>query len=180
MVGHLRRPEFSAISRCCLQGVSPSVSAIQTPYITSLMTVTGMQQSRSCEESKCTFGMCSTMKTNHCVRARKTMILPLSKPITSTDGKLMNEIVVPKDTTIFISLLDCNLDPEIWGPDAAEWKPERWMSPLPETVTAAKIPGVYSNLSVEILPCRMRSLTLDQNDIPWWRSRMHRIQVFST
>ncbi|KAJ2919662.1 hypothetical protein MD484_g664, partial [Candolleomyces efflorescens] len=78
--------------------------------------------------------------------ARKTMILPLSKPITSTDGKLMSEIVVPKDTTIFISLLDCNLDPEIWGPDAAEWKPERWMSPLPETVTAAKIPGVYSNL----------------------------------
>ena len=81
-------------------------------------------------------------------RARKNMVLPLSKPITSTDGKLMSEIFVPKDTAIIISLLDCNCDPEIWGPDAGEWKPERWLSPLPETVTEAKVPGVYSNMSV--------------------------------
>jgi cytochrome P450 len=74
------------------------------------------------------------------------MVLPLSKPIPSTDGKLMNEIFIPKDTTIIMSLIDCNRDPEIWGPDAAEWKPERWLSPLPDTVTEAKVPGVYSNL----------------------------------
>ena len=79
-------------------------------------------------------------------RARENLVLPLSKTITSTNGKLMNEIIIPKDTTIIMSLIDCNRDPEIWGPDAAEWKPERWLSPLPDTVTEAKVPGVYSNL----------------------------------
>ncbi|KAI0039847.1 hypothetical protein FA95DRAFT_1503644, partial [Auriscalpium vulgare] len=33
----------------------------------------------------------------------------------------------------------------IWGPDAEEWKPERWLAPLPKTVEEARIPGIYSN-----------------------------------
>ncbi|KAJ2926652.1 hypothetical protein H1R20_g10424, partial [Candolleomyces eurysporus] len=77
---------------------------------------------------------------------RKDIILPLSRPITTTDGKMLDEVFVPKDTQLFISLLHCNTDPDLWGPDAAEWKPERWLSPLPDTVMEAKIPGVYSNL----------------------------------
>ncbi len=36
--------------------------------------------------------------------------------------------------------------PELWGDDAHEWKPERWLSPLPKAVEDAHIPGVYSNL----------------------------------
>jgi hypothetical protein len=31
-------------------------------------------------------------------------------------------------------------------PDAHEWKPERWLSPLPETITDSKVPGVYAHL----------------------------------
>ncbi|KAI0312384.1 cytochrome P450, partial [Amylostereum chailletii] len=34
----------------------------------------------------------------------------------------------------------------IWGPDADQWKPERWLSPLPENVAAAHIPGIYANM----------------------------------
>ncbi|KAJ3515938.1 hypothetical protein NLJ89_g1436 [Agrocybe chaxingu] len=37
---------------------------------------------------------------------------------------------------------------EIWGPDSYEWKPERWLQPLRESVAAAHIPGIYSNLWV--------------------------------
>jgi hypothetical protein len=76
------------------------------------------------------------------------MILPLSRPLTLTNGKTVNEIFVAKDTKIFMSLLGCNIDSDTWGPDAAEWKPERWLSPLPESVTDARVPGVHSNLCV--------------------------------
>ena len=60
----------------------------------------------------------------------------------------MREIPVPKGTTIYIGIRASNLDKRIWGEDALEFKPERWMSALPSTVTEARIPGVYSNLWV--------------------------------
>ncbi len=63
----------------------------------------------------------------------------------------MREIFVPKDTQIFVSINSSNKNLAIWGPDAAEWKPERWLRPLPETVLDAKMPGVYSNLCVSSL-----------------------------
>ncbi len=63
----------------------------------------------------------------------------------------MHEIFVPKDTHIFVSINSSNKNPAIWGPDAAEWRPERWLRPLPETVLDAKMPGVYSNLCVSSL-----------------------------
>ncbi|KAJ3527395.1 hypothetical protein NMY22_g9807 [Coprinellus aureogranulatus] len=79
-------------------------------------------------------------------QATKDAVVPVGAPITTTDGREVNEVLVPKDTQIFISVHACNRDPGIWGPDAAEWKPERWMSPLPASVTEARVPGVYSHL----------------------------------
>lgn len=74
------------------------------------------------------------------------MILPLSIPVRGVDGTLMHEIAVPKGTDITIGILAANRSTALWGPDAHEWKPERWLSPLPDTVTNAHIPGVYSHL----------------------------------
>ncbi|KAI0789219.1 cytochrome P450 [Abortiporus biennis] len=73
-------------------------------------------------------------------------VLPLSKPIIGVNGQSISELSVPKGTFVAVGLLASNRNKEIWGEDAHEWKPERWMSPLPEAVTGAKIPGVYSNL----------------------------------
>ena len=78
--------------------------------------------------------------------ARKDVVLPLSKPIKGLDGQEITEIPIPKNTNIVIGVLAINRDPEIWGPDSFEWKPERWLAPLPESVAEARIPGVYSNL----------------------------------
>ena len=76
----------------------------------------------------------------------KDAILPLSRPIRATDGSAVNELVIPQGTNIVIGIMASNRDKALWGDDAHEWKPERWLSPLPESVIEAKVPGVYSNL----------------------------------
>ena len=79
-------------------------------------------------------------------RANEDIILPLSKPIIGKDGQEISEIFVPNGTRVLLSLIHSNIDPSIWGPDSEEWKPERWLAPLPNSVIEAKIPGVYSHL----------------------------------
>ncbi|KAI0332873.1 cytochrome P450 [Cubamyces sp. BRFM 1775] len=74
-------------------------------------------------------------------------VLPLSEPITGTDGKLISELFVPAGTTIWINMLGSNRDPAIWGPDANEFKPERWLAPLPPTVAEARVPSIFANMS---------------------------------
>ena len=82
-------------------------------------------------------------------RTRKDVVMPLAWPIKSADGKSeLKEIPVPRNTNIIISILNTNRSERIWGDDAKEWKPERWLLPLPDAVSEARIPGVYSNLSV--------------------------------
>ncbi|KAI0789221.1 cytochrome P450 [Abortiporus biennis] len=73
-------------------------------------------------------------------------VLPLSRPIYGVDGQAISEISIPKGTFLAVGILASNRNKEIWGEDALEWKPERWLSPLPEAVTGSRIPGVYSNL----------------------------------
>ncbi|RDB26333.1 hypothetical protein Hypma_006808 [Hypsizygus marmoreus] len=77
---------------------------------------------------------------------RQSVILPLSTPVKGIDGREMHEITLPSNTNIIISVLNSNRDPALWGPDSYEWKPERWLSPLPEALVNAHIPGIYSHL----------------------------------
>ena len=74
--------------------------------------------------------------------------MPLSTPLRGLDGKMMHEIVVPKDSEVMIGILASNKNKALWGEDAHEWKPERWLSLLPQALTDAHIPGVYSNMCV--------------------------------
>ncbi|KAF5316337.1 hypothetical protein D9619_006495 [Psilocybe cf. subviscida] len=79
-------------------------------------------------------------------QAIQDVVLPLSSPIKGLDGKEVHEIHVPKGTQVTVAILAANRNVEIWGPDAEEWKPERWLEPLPESVTNARLPGIYSHL----------------------------------
>ncbi|KAH9850326.1 cytochrome P450 [Lenzites betulinus] len=72
--------------------------------------------------------------------------LPLMTPIRGIDGKLITEIAVPKGTFLVLNLKACDTMEALWGDDAREWKPERWLAPLPHEVEDARIPGVYSHL----------------------------------
>ena len=75
-------------------------------------------------------------------------MLPLHEPIRGVDGTLISEVSVPKDTVVVVvlNLQACNTNKALWGEDAYEWKPERWLAPLPPALEEARIPGVYSNL----------------------------------
>ncbi|KAJ7170583.1 cytochrome P450 [Mycena crocata] len=78
--------------------------------------------------------------------ARKDVVLTTSTPITTLDGSTTTEIPIPVDTEIIVAILASNRNPAVWGPDCLDWKPERWLSPLPKSVGDAHIPGIYSNL----------------------------------
>ncbi|KIP02197.1 hypothetical protein PHLGIDRAFT_122687 [Phlebiopsis gigantea 11061_1 CR5-6] len=77
---------------------------------------------------------------------REDIVMPLSEPIQGVNGESISEIPVPKETTIFIGVRASNRNKALWGEDADEFKPERWLSPLPKAVGEAHIPGVYANL----------------------------------
>ena len=76
--------------------------------------------------------------------------MPLSTPIKTVDGKTeVTEIPLKKNTMIFIGILGANLSKEVWGEDAEEWKPERWLGAAPEEVgSGGRLPGCYSNMCV--------------------------------
>ncbi|PCH40522.1 cytochrome P450 [Wolfiporia cocos MD-104 SS10] len=73
-------------------------------------------------------------------------ILSMGEPVNGLDGRVMKEIMILKGTEIVIGSLGCNANKEMWGEDALEFKPRRWIEELPAAVTNAPIPGVYSNL----------------------------------
>lgn len=76
--------------------------------------------------------------------------MPLGSPLVVKENTL-SELFIPANTGIIIGVKAVNTSPELWGPDAGEWKPERWLSPLPDSITNAGIPGVYANTCVCIL-----------------------------
>ena len=80
------------------------------------------------------------------IRAIQDVVLPLSSPITGLDGKEIHEVHIPKGTDVIIAILAANRNPDVWGPDAEEWKPDRWLAPLPASVINAHLPGIYSHL----------------------------------
>ncbi|RDX41926.1 cytochrome P450 [Lentinus brumalis] len=79
-------------------------------------------------------------------QAMRDTVLPFSEPVRGVDGTVITEIAIPKGTFVLLNLRACNTNKALWGDDALEWKPERWLKPLPRAVEEARIPGIYANL----------------------------------
>lgn len=78
---------------------------------------------------------------------RKDIILPLGAPIKSADGtKDIHEIYLKNNTNVVIGTATANRDPAVWGEDAEEWKPERWLDHKLDDITKERLPGIFSGM----------------------------------
>ncbi|KAH9173529.1 cytochrome P450 [Lactarius sanguifluus] len=78
--------------------------------------------------------------------ASRDDILPLAFPITTKSGKQITSIPIEKGTPIDISLVVYNRLPDVWGEDADEWNPERFLDPLRGFKEASSNIGVFGSL----------------------------------
>ncbi|KAI0642751.1 cytochrome P450 [Trametes meyenii] len=60
--------------------------------------------------------------------ATRDTVIPLNNAVRSSYGEATSSINVPAGTNIIISILGANRDPCLWGADASEWRPERWLT----------------------------------------------------
>ncbi|KAK0229231.1 cytochrome P450, partial [Armillaria nabsnona] len=70
-------------------------------------------------------------------------ILPLAEPITTSDGKLCSQIPIRKGQVVMASIYSYNRLPSVWGDDAEEWNPSRFLDG--RGVKQISL-GVYANL----------------------------------
>lgn len=67
-------------------------------------------------------------------------VIPLSKPVRACDGSMVDRIPVNKGQAIIVSIVTYNRRKDIWGEDAEEFVPDRWLD-LPDGVRKNGIPG---------------------------------------
>ncbi|CAE6506371.1 unnamed protein product [Rhizoctonia solani] len=74
-------------------------------------------------------------------------VLPLEYPIDAPSGKITG-VPVKKGTRIFMSNVYFNRNRAIWGDNADEFLPERWIGNKIDEVTqtGSRLPGVYSSM----------------------------------
>ncbi|KIK44321.1 hypothetical protein CY34DRAFT_642271 [Suillus luteus UH-Slu-Lm8-n1] len=63
---------------------------------------------------------------NRC--ARVDDVIPLSEPVCTKSGKMTDSISIAKGSLIVVPIKAINCSLAIWGPDATEFKPDRWLA----------------------------------------------------
>lgn len=74
--------------------------------------------------------------------------VPVHFPIVDPKtGDQHRELLINKGTPVYIGLGAANRSTAIWGPDADQFKPERWMgqAAVDATMGSVKMPGIFSN-----------------------------------
>ncbi|KAG8817419.1 hypothetical protein FRC17_011243 [Serendipita sp. 399] len=69
-------------------------------------------------------------------------VIPVGKPFLDRSGRWRDRIYMKKGDGVFLPLLLMNRLEEIWGSDAAEFNPDRWLN-LPEATNS--VPSVWGN-----------------------------------
>ncbi len=96
-------------------------------------------------------------------------VIPLSAPITSESGARLDSVPVPKGTTVVIPIRAINRSTAIWGENAKEFVPERWMeSENGLTPGAKQIQGYHHLLTFSDGPriCLGRGFAVAEFKVP--------------
>jgi len=78
--------------------------------------------------------------------ATASCVVPLSTPVHSphADVAPITSVVIPEGTILFVGIAAANRLESVWGPDAKEWKPTRWLAQ--EQRVGDKLPSIYSGM----------------------------------
>ncbi|KAF8814485.1 cytochrome P450 [Phlegmacium glaucopus] len=71
-------------------------------------------------------------------------ILPLSKPLITSSGKIMTELPIPKGQKITVSVNGYNRNTEVFGANTHTFNPDRWLTPVKGDNVASV--GVWANV----------------------------------
>ncbi|SCV68130.1 BQ2448_251 [Microbotryum intermedium] len=72
--------------------------------------------------------------------------IPLGTPVKATNGKMISSVEVKKGQILVVSIAAINTNPAVFGDDAEEFKPERWLVKEGEQGWITGNTGVYSNM----------------------------------
>ncbi|KAG5719279.1 Cytochrome P450 4F12 [Termitomyces sp. T112] len=79
---------------------------------------------------------------------RRTAVKEKTIPYSDADGDLHpSTVTIPVGTTVFVGIAGSNRLESVWGPDAKEWRPERWLTEaVPTSNSQVRLPGIYSGM----------------------------------
>ncbi|KAL1405728.1 hypothetical protein Q8F55_007398 [Vanrija albida] len=77
-----------------------------------------------------------------CVRGA---VVPLGVPIGGRDGRVVDSVRVPRGTEFVIPISEINKSTAVWGPDAAQFNPDRYARDA-RAADAPSVPGIWGNL----------------------------------
>nr|GAT55131.1 predicted protein [Mycena chlorophos] len=75
-------------------------------------------------------------------RALVDDVIPLGREIVGRDGRVYESLPVRKGQILRLPILEVNTSEDVWGPDALEFRPERW-DDVP--AAASSVPSVWAH-----------------------------------
>ncbi|KAH8115692.1 cytochrome P450 [Phellopilus nigrolimitatus] len=73
-------------------------------------------------------------------------VIPLSSPVTTSSGETIDDMFIARGASLIVPIRCVNRSEAIWGPDAKDFKPERWLDGEAGLTAKAKETTGYHHL----------------------------------